>query len=78
MSGRAGQKPGLPEPGLPICGFSRRAWAAVVEISTRTLPCTPALSVCVVGLKRQSAFVGSVPQAKVKVPLEPIGVRTRV
>ena len=43
-----------------------------------TLPCTPALSVSVVGLKRQSAFVGSVPQAKVNVPLVQLGVITSV
>ncbi len=59
-------------------GFRDAPVTPLVEISTRTLPCTPALSVSVVGLKRQSAFAGSVPQAKVKVPLEPVGERTSV
>ena len=73
MSGRTRQRPGLPIPGL-----SRRTVVLLVEISTRTLPCTPEFSVSVEGLKRQSASLGSVPQAKVKVPLEPVGVRTSV
>ncbi len=69
---------GMPNPGLPESGLSNRAWGLVVEISTSTLPWTPALSVSVLGLKRQSASVGSVPQAKVNVPLAPEGVMTSV
>jgi hypothetical protein len=42
-----------------------------VDISTVTFPVTPPLSVSVAGLKRHSAFAGSVPHTNANVPCEP-------
>jgi hypothetical protein len=51
------------------CRFKRAlAPDCPTEIPTVTLPVTPPFSVSVLGLKRQIAFAGSVPHAKVKVP----------
>ena len=70
---------GLAESALALPGLSRPSRDPLpVEISTATLPCTPALSVSLAGLKRQSAFAGSVPQEKANVAPEPAGEMTRV
>jgi hypothetical protein len=50
----------------------------LVEISTSTFPCTPALNDSLLGLKLQIAFAGKVPQAALNVPFDPLGVITSV